>query len=163
MLLPSLFMIFKTCLLTGNCQCYTDTVCTGDTIDVTEAGLPIADQADCCVGTNAGLSYNDGSSCNLCIGMSVWSLQQLQWLTALFLCSVHGFVQAAYDVVEDQRLDTMFQLNVKGMTQFGVAFVVAGLITATADGTAGKLFTQTIRFVASSPHKHLSPHSGFRL
>jgi hypothetical protein len=95
--------------------------------------------------------------------MSVWSLQQLQWLTALFLCSVHGFVQAAYDVVEDQRLDTMFQLNVKGMTQFGVAFVVAGLITTTADGTAGKLFTQTIRFVASSPHKHLSPHSGFRL
>ena len=83
MLLPSLFMFFTTCLLTGNCQCYTDTVCAGDTIDVTEAGLPIADQADCCVGTNAGLSYND-SSCNLCIGMSVRCLQQLHWLTALF-------------------------------------------------------------------------------
>ena len=61
-------------------------------------------------------------------------------------------------MVEDERLDTMFQLNVKGMTQFGGALVVTGLITATADGTAGKLYTQTIRFLASSPHKH-SPHS----
>ena len=135
-----------------------DTVCAGDTIDVTEAGLPIADQADCCVGTNAGLSYNDDSLCYLCIGMSVRCLQQLHWLTSLFL-SVHGFAQAAYDVVEDQRLDTTFQLNVKGTTQFGGGLVVTGVITATADGTAGKLFTQTIRFVASSPHKHLSPHS----
>ncbi|CAI8002445.1 hypothetical protein GBAR_LOCUS3394 [Geodia barretti] len=100
----------------GHCQCYTDTVCAGDRIDVTEAGSPIADQADCCVGTNAGLSYNAGSTCNLCI--------------------VHGFAQAAYDVVEDERLDTMFQLNVKGTTQFGGALVVAGVITATADGTA---------------------------
>ena len=81
MLLPSLFMFFKTYLLTGNCQCYTDTVCAGDTINVTEAGLQIAVQADCCVGTNAGLSYNGGSSCNLCIGMSV---RYLQWVTALF-------------------------------------------------------------------------------
>ena len=39
------------------------------------------------------------------------------------------------------------------MTQFGV-LVVSGLIIATADGTSGKLFTQTIRFVVSSPHKH---------
>ncbi|CAI8022404.1 hypothetical protein GBAR_LOCUS13163 [Geodia barretti] len=101
----------------GNCQCYTETVCTGDRIDVTEAGLPIADQTDCCVGTNTGLSYNDGSSCNLCI--------------------VHEFAQAAYDLDEDERLDTMFQLNVKGMTQFsGGALLVTGLITATADGTA---------------------------
>ncbi|CAI8013544.1 hypothetical protein GBAR_LOCUS8570 [Geodia barretti] len=100
----------------GHCQCYTAPGCGGDRIDVTEAGLPIADQADCCVGTNAGLSYNDGSSCNLCI--------------------VHGFAQAAYDVDEDQRLDTRFQLNVKGTTRFAGALVVAGVITATADGTA---------------------------
>ena len=66
-------------------------------------------------------------------------------------------------MVEDERLDTMFQLNVKGTTQFGGALVVAGVITATADGTAGKLYTQTITFVASSPQKHLCPHSGFRL
>ena len=58
-------------LPTGHCQCYTAPVCGGDTIDVTEAGSPIANQTDCCVGTNAGLSYNNGSSCNLCIGMSV--------------------------------------------------------------------------------------------
>ena len=36
---------------------------------------------------------------------------------------------------EDQRLDTVFQLNVKGMTQFGDDLVVTGLITARADGT----------------------------
>ena len=69
-------------------------------------------------------------------------------------------------MVEDERLDTMFQLNVKGTTQFVGALgdlVVTGLITATADGTAGKLYTQTITFVAVSPQKHLCPHSGFRL
>ena len=164
MLLPSLLIFFTTCFLTGNCQCFNDTVCTGDTIDVTEAGSPIADQADCCVGTNAGLSYNVGSTCNLCIGMSVRCLEQLHWLTTLFLCTVHGFAQAAYDVVEDERLDTRFQFNVKGTTQFG-GLVVTGVITATADGTAGRLFTQTITFVASSssPQKHLCPHSWFWL
>ena len=28
---------------------------------------------------------------------------------------VHGFLRDTYDVNEDTRLDTMFQLNVKGM------------------------------------------------
>ena len=38
----------------------------------------------------------------------------------LFLLhTVHGFLQAEYDVDEDERLDTVFQLNVKGTTQFG--------------------------------------------
>ena len=39
---------------------------------------------------------------------------------------------------EDERLDTMFQLNVKGITQFGSGLVVIGTITAAADGTASK-------------------------
>ena len=38
---------------------------------------------------------------------------------------------------EDERLDTMFQLNVKGTTSFG-ALIVMGVVTTTADGTASK-------------------------
>ena len=56
----------------------------------------------------------------------------------LLLHTVHGFLQAEYDVDEEERLDTMFQLNVKGLTQFGSGFVVIGVVTATADGTASK-------------------------
>ena len=52
--------------------------------------------------------------------------------------TVHGFQQSKYDVEENRKLDTMFQLNVKGTTQFGGALVVTGLITSTADGTASK-------------------------
>ena len=51
--------------------------------------------------------------------------------------AVHGFIRVAHSVSEGDRLDTSFQLNVKGTTQFG-GLVVAGLITATADGTASK-------------------------
>ena len=39
---------------------------------------------------------------------------------------------------EEERLDTMFQLNVKGTTQFGSSLVVIGTITAEADGTASE-------------------------
>ena len=56
------------------------------------------------------------------------------------LCSfaVHGFEQADYDVREDERLETTFQLNVKGITQFGGALVINGTITFEADGTASE-------------------------
>ena len=53
-------------LLTGQgfSQCFSSTNCTG--------GLVVAaDQRACCVGTDDGLSFNNGTSCNLCIGMSV--------------------------------------------------------------------------------------------
>ena len=56
----------------------------------------------------------------------------------LFNPAVHGFLRDAYSVSEGGRLDTMFQLNVKGRTQFGGTPVVTGIITATADGTASK-------------------------
>ncbi|CAI8047950.1 hypothetical protein GBAR_LOCUS26509, partial [Geodia barretti] len=83
-------------------------------------GLVVAaDHRACCVGTDDGLSFNDGTTCTLCI--------------------VHGFRQSKYDVVEGGRLDTRFQLNVKGTTQFGGGLVVPGLITTAADGTASKL------------------------
>ena len=39
---------------------------------------------------------------------------------------------------EDGRLDTMFQLNVKGTTPFDSGLIVSGIVTATADGTASK-------------------------
>ena len=53
------------------------------------------------------------------------------------LFAVHGFLQATYDVDEDARLDTMFQLNVKGMTSLST-LTVTGTITAATDpdGTA---------------------------
>ena len=52
--------------------------------------------------------------------------------------AVHGFLQADYDVDEDEFIDTVFRLNVKGMTQLGSALVVAGRITAAADGTSSE-------------------------
>ena len=39
---------------------------------------------------------------------------------------------------EDKRLETTFQLNVKGITQFGGALVINGTITFEADGTASE-------------------------
>ena len=45
----------------GFSQCFTGTNCTG--------GEVVAlDERDCCVGTDDGLSFSDGSNCSLCIG-----------------------------------------------------------------------------------------------
>ena len=52
---------------------------------------------------------------------------------------VHGFRQAVYDVVEEDRLFTDFDLNVKGMTAFAGQLVIEGDIDAVATGTASKL------------------------
>ena len=54
------------------------------------------------------------------------------------LYAVHGFLLAEYHVQENQRLDTIFQLDVKGETQFGDALLVSGTITSAPDGTASK-------------------------
>ena len=43
-------------------QCFSNTNCTGAVVDA-------ADQRDCCVGTDDGLSYHNGTNCHLCIGM----------------------------------------------------------------------------------------------
>ena len=45
----------------GFSQCFTGTNCTGDEVVA-------LDERDCCVGTDDGLSFSDGSSCTLCIG-----------------------------------------------------------------------------------------------
>ena len=49
--------------------------------------------------------------------------------------TVHGFLQSEYSVTEDDRLDTVFQVNVKGTTQFST-LAMTGTITAQAAGTA---------------------------
>ena len=58
---------------------------------------------------------------------------------------VHGFVNATYFVVEDERLDTTFRLNVKGMTNFPITIsgmliplTIEGTITAMAAPTTSK-------------------------
>ena len=45
----------------GSCQCFTNTDCTG-------CQVVSSSQRDCCVETDDGLSYNDGSTCNQCRG-----------------------------------------------------------------------------------------------
>ena len=57
------FSLLLFLLLTGQAfsQCFTGSDCTG--------GQVAADsERECCVGTNDGLSYNDGGSCTECIG-----------------------------------------------------------------------------------------------
>ena len=61
------------------------------------------------------------------------------------MIAVHGFVYATYFVVEDERLDTTFESNVKGMTNFpitisGMLFplTIEGTITAMARPTTSK-------------------------
>ena len=51
----------------GFSQCFTNTDCTGDEVVVT-------DRRDCCVGTDDGISFQNGSSCSLCVGMAVVAL-----------------------------------------------------------------------------------------
>ena len=41
-------------------------------------------------------------------------------------------------MVEGERVDVSFQLNVKGSSQFETSLNIAGVVTASADGTASK-------------------------
>ena len=49
--------------------------------------------------------------------------------TILFCVAVHGFLQTEYSVEEGNAVDTVFQLNVKGTTQFN-NITINGIITA---------------------------------
>ena len=51
---------------------------------------------------------------------------------------VHGFVQALYDMNEEDILDTRFELNVKGMTNFPGLLNIQGTITSLPGGTASE-------------------------
>ena len=110
----------------GFSQCYNDTACSGSLV-------PAANQRECCAGKDEGLSYSAGGTCTMCIGIYVVYSSCLKQ----DICAVHGFAQAAYDVDEDDRLDTDFRLNVKGMTAFP-GLNIRGTITAEAAGTASK-------------------------
>ena len=59
-------------------------------------------------------------------------------ITCTLLILVHGFRQAVYDVVEEDRLFTNFAFNVKGRTAFAGILVIEGSIDAVADGTASE-------------------------
>ena len=59
---------------------------------------------------------------------------------------VHGFVEAVYTVMEDEVLNTRFELNVKGMTNFPGELNIEGTITATAGGTASE-YTCNIQYI----------------
>ena len=57
LLVPSLLLFQE-----GSSQlCYNSTDCTG-------ARVAATDERNCCVGTDDGLSFHDGSTCSLCIG-----------------------------------------------------------------------------------------------
>ena len=112
----------------GFSQCYSDTACSGSLV-------PADNQRECCAGTDEGLSYNNGGTCTMCIGMSV--VPVAFGFDKQDIYAVHGFAQAEYDVDEDDRLDTDFRLNVKGMTAFP-GLNIRGTITAEAAGTSGK-------------------------
>ena len=62
---------------------------------------------------------------------------------------VHGFVNATYEVVEDQLLDTLFQLNVKGITAFS-GLNIEGTITAEAGGDTSELKDSRLPYIAIS-------------
>ena len=96
--------------------CYDGTECTGEEFVVASA-------RECCVETDIGKSFSDDAgSCIVteCIG-NISSASCLLnftvfWLEKLlvFLSAVHGFLHPIYEVIEQHRLDTVFQLNVKG-------------------------------------------------
>ena len=51
---------------------------------------------------------------------------------------VHGFVEAVYNVMEEDILNTRFELNVKGMTHFSGLLNIQGTITSLAGGSASE-------------------------
>ena len=59
-----LYLLLLVLLLTGEgfSQCFDSTGCTGNLVRAVH-------QRDCCVGTNDGLSFNNGVTCTNCIGI----------------------------------------------------------------------------------------------
>ena len=51
---------------------------------------------------------------------------------------VHGFARAVYTVMEEEILNTRFQLNVKGITHFPGLLNIRGTITSVAGGDASE-------------------------
>ena len=63
------------------------------------------------------------------------SVSAVQLCCSFSLCTVHGFLNSFYDVIEGEALDTMFKLNVKGETS--LPLFINGTITSER-GTASE-------------------------
>ena len=68
---------------------------------------------------------------------------------------VHGFPQTVYTVMEEEILNTRFELNVKGMTNFPGLVNIQGAITSVAGGTASEYSSMC----SSLQHYIISPNS----
>ena len=118
--------------------CFTDTECNGTTV-------PANSVRECCVGTNEGLSWS-GEICTACVGIIYIFFVRLHFCDQMCIYfTVHGFTQAVYDL--EERLDTRFELNVKGRTNFPGALTIQGVITAMPGGTASEFFIGCIIYV----------------
>ena len=77
-------------------QCFTNTDCTG--------GIILAsDEQVCCVETNGGMSFNDGSNC---IGLSRQEKLHGFFGQCDYYVTIRGFERTEYDVLEGERLHT---------------------------------------------------------
>ena len=56
--------------------------------------------------------------------------------TVVYLHAVHGFTNVSYDVEEGERLDTGFELNVKGMTNFPNLNLLGSITTEPGPNTS---------------------------
>ena len=74
------------------------------------------------------MTYTTNFDCISCV---------IFWIYIIHILTVHGFAQASYDVVEGERLDTTFELNVKGTTTFPDIFTILGGIISES-GTASE-------------------------
>ena len=58
---------------------------------------------------------------------------------SVILSAVHGFLNATYDVLESERVDTIFRANVKGMTSLMVLPLLGEIVAnSTSAGTVCK-------------------------
>ena len=69
-----------------------------------------------------------------CIFTSLYNIKGSTVIT-IFLYTVHGFARAFYEVIEEDKLETIFGLNVKGDTS--LPLMISGVITLEA-GTASE-------------------------
>ena len=67
------------------------------------------------------------------VGFCVCGWTITSWFISL--TAVHGFGNTAYSVQEGEALNILFELNVKGMTQFGSSLFIPGNVTVEYDSS----------------------------
>ena len=72
----------------------------------------------------------------------------------MYIFAVHGFARASYEVVEGKRLDTAFELNVKGVTHYPswAPQLIKGSITSIPTGSA------SVQLLLSYSQSYTSTH-----